>query len=140
MPHRVRLPLHCPGRSLRGLGLLALPFLAHPLSAAMPALADAVERQDAAAIRRLLADPAAAAPQADGTTALHWAARHDDLATARALLAAGADANAVNRYGLSPLALAATDGWKSPSTRRLRETTAASFVKIFGRFFGLVTS
>lgn len=110
MPSRARLPLRCPGLSLRGLGLLALPLMAQSLSAAAPALADAVERQDSAAIRRLLADPAAAAPQADGTTALHWAARHDDVGTARALLAAGADANAVNRYGLSPLALAATNG------------------------------
>jgi ankyrin repeat protein len=46
----------------------------------------------------------------DGTTALHWAARHDDLATAQALIKAGADVNAANRYGITPMNLAATNG------------------------------
>jgi uncharacterized protein len=53
---------------------------------------------------------AAAAPQVDGTTPLHWASRNDDVATARRLLDAGADAKAVNRYGVTPLALACTNG------------------------------
>jgi len=110
MPRRARLPLRRPGLCPRGPGLLALALLITPAPAAAPRMADAVERQDHAAIRRLLAEPAAAAPQADGTTALHWAARHDDRDTARALLAAGADANAANRYGVTPLALAATNG------------------------------
>lgn len=48
--------------------------------------------------------------QVDGTTALHWAAQHEDVAAVRALLAAGADAKAKNRYGLTPLSLAATNG------------------------------
>jgi uncharacterized protein len=46
----------------------------------------------------------------DGTTPLHWAARHDDLAAADALIKAGADVKAVNRYGVTPMALAATNG------------------------------
>jgi uncharacterized protein len=53
---------------------------------------------------------AAAAPQVDGTTPLHWASRNDDVAAARRLLDAGADAKAVNRYGVTPLALACTNG------------------------------
>ncbi len=46
----------------------------------------------------------------DGTTPLHWAARHDDLAAADALIKAGADVKAMNRYGVTPIALAATNG------------------------------
>jgi ankyrin repeat protein len=45
-------------------------------------------------------------PDADGTTALHWAVRADDTATVRVLLRAGALVNAANRYGVTPLALA----------------------------------
>ena len=46
----------------------------------------------------------------DGTTALHWAVRHDDLKAADALIKAGADVKAANRYGLTPINLAATNG------------------------------
>ena len=50
------------------------------------------------------------AAQVDGTTALHWAARHDDLETAKALIRAGTDVNAANRYGVTALNLACTNG------------------------------
>jgi ankyrin repeat protein len=46
----------------------------------------------------------------DGTTALHRAVERDDLPAATALLKAGADANAANRYGVTPLSLACTNG------------------------------
>jgi ankyrin repeat protein len=46
----------------------------------------------------------------DGTTSLHWAVRHDDLATAEALIKAGADVKAANRYGVTPIAIAAMNG------------------------------
>jgi ankyrin repeat protein len=46
----------------------------------------------------------------DGMTALHWAAYHDDVATAKLLLAAGANVRARNRYGVTPLSLACTNG------------------------------
>ena len=48
--------------------------------------------------------------EADGTTALHWAARANDAETVQLLIRAGANVNAANRYGLTPLALAATNG------------------------------
>jgi len=48
--------------------------------------------------------------QADGTTALHWAARWDDVATADLLIRAGANAKAVNRFGMRPISLACTNG------------------------------
>jgi ankyrin repeat protein len=50
------------------------------------------------------------AREADGTTALHWAARADDAAAVRTLLRAGARADVANRYGVTPLALAAANG------------------------------
>ena len=50
------------------------------------------------------------AAQVDGTTALHWATFHDDKDTVNLLLRAGAKANAVNRYGVPPLAAACTNG------------------------------
>lgn len=46
----------------------------------------------------------------DGTTSLHWAVRHDDLAAADALIKAGADLRAANRYGITPIYLAALNG------------------------------
>lgn len=43
----------------------------------------------------------------DGTTLLHWAAYHNMLAMARALLDRGASANAANDYGATPMMEAA---------------------------------
>jgi ankyrin repeat protein len=75
------------------------------------ALADAAEAQDVAAVRALLDQKAPInAPQADGMTALHWAAYHDDSATVQRLLAAGANAKAASRYSVTPLSLACTNG------------------------------
>ena len=52
-------------------------------------------KRDASAVRALLAQKVDVnAPGKDGTPALHWAVRGDDLATARLLLGAGADAEA----------------------------------------------
>ena len=50
------------------------------------------------------------AAEADGTTALHWAAHANNLELTRLLLRAGANANAVNRYGVAPLRLAVEAG------------------------------
>jgi ankyrin repeat protein len=46
----------------------------------------------------------------DGTTALHWAVRANDLAKAETLIRAGADAKAADRYGVTPLYLACVNG------------------------------
>src|SRR5687767_8105885 len=70
-------------------------------------LADAAEKSDRATIRILLKErPDVNASQADGMTALHWAAYRDDLETAKALLDARADVAVTNRYGVTPLSLA----------------------------------
>jgi uncharacterized protein len=78
---------------------------------AAASLADAVENRDADAVRTLLEHKADVnAKQADGMTALHWAALHDDADMSERLISAGADAKAANRYGVTPLLLACTNG------------------------------
>ena len=69
-------------------------------------LIEAVKRQDAVVVRVLVSEADVNATQADGATALHWAAYRDDLATARLLIDAGAVAGASNELGVTPLALA----------------------------------
>src|SRR5262245_45541183 len=77
-----------------------------PLAAAGTPLIDAVKRQDAKAISALLdRGEVVDATEADGTTALHWAAERDDLAMVERLLQAGASATAANRFGVTPLEL-----------------------------------
>lgn len=77
-------------------------------------LADAAEKENWLRVRTLVKSQADVnAAQPDGTTALHWAAFHDDLETAKQLLAAGASAKVVNRYGVTPLSLACTNGNES---------------------------
>jgi ankyrin repeat protein len=79
--------------------------------AARSDLADAAMKGDKAAVRSLLQEKADVnAAQVDGTTALHWAARLDDLETAELLIRAGANVSAANRVGATPLQLAAMNG------------------------------
>ena len=74
-------------------------------------LANAAEWTDLTKIAALLKQGADVnAAQADGMTALHWAAYHDDLSTATLLVKAGANAKAANRYGVTPLSLACMNG------------------------------
>jgi len=74
-------------------------------------LADAAMAPDRETVRSLLKQKVDVnAPQPDGTTALHWAVRQDDLETADLLIRAGANVKAANRFGATPLSLAATNG------------------------------
>jgi ankyrin repeat protein len=80
-------------------------------SAVAGSLADTAEQRDKAGISALLQGGADVnAAQADGTTALHWAAYHADAEMAALLVRAGANVNAVNRYGVPPLAEACING------------------------------
>ena len=107
--------------SLRGLRLTAAVATAlagvpaagaYAQSAKDTRLAAAVMNGDQTAIRALLAQKADVnAPMGDGVTALHWAAFKDDLATVKALLAAGAAPSPLTRLGaISPILMAATNG------------------------------
>jgi len=73
-------------------------------------LVDAVEQRDTAKVHALLAQHASVnTPQADGATALAWAAHWNDLEIADLLIRAGADMNAANDNGITPLMLACTN-------------------------------
>jgi ankyrin repeat protein len=81
------------------------------LWAAGSEVADAVMRGNKDALRSLLQRKVDVnAPQVDGTTALHWAVRADDLQTADLLIRAGAKVSAANREGATPMQLAALNG------------------------------
>ena len=83
-------------------------------------LIDAVKARDAEAAETLLrTSPDVNASAADGTTALHWAAYHDDLPLADLLLRAGADVDAANDYGVTPLSLACDNGSAEMAARLL---------------------
>src|SRR4030095_3330239 len=60
------------------------------------------------------------APQGDGVTALHWAARQGDVELVAALVAAGANPRATTRFGsYTPLHLAAERGSAAIATALL---------------------
>lgn len=89
-----------------------LVFLLAALSVELRAdLATDVEKQDWVAVSaQINAKADLNAPQADGTTALHWAAYHDKADLVTQLLAAGAKTDEKNRYGITPLLLACQNG------------------------------
>lgn len=85
--------------------------LAAQLRAGSADVADAAQKQDLLALRRLVSQHVNVnAAQPDGTTALHWASHWNDAETVKLLLKAGADAKAVNRFGATPLSEAANVG------------------------------
>ena len=93
----------------------AVALLAVLLSGALSPdspVADAAMTGDVASVRALLSDGADVnAPQGDGMTALHWAARSANADLAGLLLEAGADVGAVTRIGAyTPLLLASEVG------------------------------
>ncbi len=88
-----------------------LAILAVPIYAADVPIADAAQKGDAALVRSLLIQKTDVnAPQADGSTALHWIVRADDLETADVLIRNGANVSAANRRGITPLDLACVNG------------------------------
>src|SRR5215831_3767844 len=74
-------------------------------------VADAAMKGDKAAVRTLIQQKADVnAPQADGATALHWAAYRGDKELVDLLIKAGANARAANHEGATPLWLASING------------------------------
>jgi ankyrin repeat protein len=93
--------------------LLALAWSAAPALARedWTPLLEAARNADHETALALVRDGAdVTAVEADGTSALHWAAHFGDATLVQALLAAGADASVANRYGMTPLHLAAVAG------------------------------
>lgn len=86
-------------------------FLFLPAAETDARLADAAMKRDVAAVRSLLNQKVDVnAPGRDGTPALHWMVRVDDLETARLLIRAGASVKLADRYGVTPLYLACANG------------------------------
>ena len=78
---------------------------------AKPSLIDAVKASDVAAVKRLISDQKLLKEAGeDGSTALHYAVFQDNQVIVDLLLRAGADAKAVNDYGVTPIALASENG------------------------------
>ena len=100
---------------------IALTLAATVAEAAGPAvpLVDAAKAGNSAAAAALLAKKVDVnAPEADGTTALHWAVRNDEAKLVDQLIRAGANVKAQNRYGVTPIALACENG-SAPVVERL---------------------
>jgi ankyrin repeat protein len=74
-------------------------------------LIEAVKAGNVNAVRTLVKQRALVnATEPDGTTALHWAARHDRGDLVGTLISGGAHVNVKNRYAVTPLSLAAVNG------------------------------
>lgn len=74
-------------------------------------VAQAAKRDDAASVRALVRSGADVnGREADGSTALLWAAYQSNVEMVRLLIASRADVNAGNRYGVTPLLQAARVG------------------------------
>jgi len=96
--------------------MLSSLFVASFMALAAPAgadarLAEAAMKRDTAAVRALVQQKVDVnAPGRDGTPALHWIVRVDDIETTQLLIRAGADVKFADRYGVTPLFLACTNG------------------------------
>jgi ankyrin repeat protein len=71
---------------------------------------EAAKSGDLKALQAAIAQADVNLPEADGTTALHWAVKRGDMASVDLLLKAGAKVEATTRYGVTPLYLAARRG------------------------------
>jgi len=102
-------------------GLVALYGMAAPPDTR---LVEAVKKGDKASATTLLQQKVDInAPEVDGTTALHWAVRADDLALVDKLIAGGAKVKVANRYGVTPLYLASLNG-SAPMLEKLLKAGA----------------
>src|SRR5262252_6842630 len=98
-------------RVIGGCYALTLLLFTQGFAAGSSDIADAAMSRNKDAVRSLLLKKVDVnATQVDGTTALHWAVRADDLETAELLIRAGANVSATNREGFTPMQLAAING------------------------------
>ena len=106
--------ISCKNSTMRAAACLVISACFITLSAAgavNSAIADAAMKGGTAALRILVQKKADVnAAQADGTTAIQWAAYRNDLEMADILISAGSDVKLANRDGATPLWLAAENG------------------------------
>ena len=100
---------------MRAASLMVLALLVgvtHATAAASDLrLVNAMKAGDSAAVTTLLRQHVNVnTPEPDGTTALHWAVREDNLELAEMLIRAGANVKAANRYGVTAISLACVNG------------------------------
>jgi ankyrin repeat protein len=129
-------------RHAQQLGWVAPLLLAGGLAGAAldGRLLEAAKNSDKAAIQALLPQhPDVNAADADGSTALHWAVRHDDLETANLLLRGGANVKAVTHYGVTPLNLACVNG-NAPMIETLLKAGADANAAVPGGETALMTA
>jgi len=97
-------------RSFRWVLLLLLLVSARAIAADLR-LIEATRNGNKAAVQSLVQQHVDVnTTEPDGTTALHWATRADDMQTAELLIRSGAKVKAANRYGVTPLHLACING------------------------------
>jgi len=98
---------------MRGIGAVLLVFGTLGLDTVVTGseIADSAMRGDLVALRTLLGGGGDVnTSQADGATALHWAAHNGNLELTALLLEAGANVSTTNLLGISPLSLACSNG------------------------------
>lgn len=96
-------------------------------------LVEAVKTGNDAATTALLRQHVSAnSAEPDGTTALHWAVRENDVPLVERLLRAGANPNAANRYGITPIYLACQNGSAPVVSRLLKGGVSANATGPFG--------
>src|SRR3954453_2555349 len=96
-------------------------------------LVEALKAGDSAAALSLLQKRADVnVPEADGTTALHWAVRMNDLNLVNRLLRAGANPKAANRYEITPIQLACLNGSAEAVGRLLEAGESANATGPYG--------
>lgn len=95
-------------------------------------LADDAERQRWDAVTKHLADDHVDvnASQADGMTAVHWAAFHNRAVVIKSLVDAGGNVNAVNEYQVSPLSLACEYGCEDAVAALIRHDADVSATRL----------
>jgi ankyrin repeat protein len=99
------------GRTTTGCWLILLVLVSVGAAGRDLRLIEAAKAGDSAAVRALLRQQVDVnSREADGTTALHWAIHARYLEIVNLLVRSGADIRAENRYGVTPLALAALNG------------------------------